>query len=152
MGHGRLDSSRELHGIGACDDVLDALLEDGLSEHGRGRGSVAGDVRRLAGDLLDHLDAHVLVGVLDLDLASDGHAVLGHGGRAEALGDDDVAAARPEGDLDGAGELVDSATQGVARLSVEGDLLGGHYSTTARMSDSSMIRYSSPSTLISVPA
>jgi hypothetical protein len=40
-------------------------------------GSVAGDVGRLGGDLLDHLRAQVGEAVLKLDLLGDGDAVLG---------------------------------------------------------------------------
>jgi hypothetical protein len=44
-----------------------------------GGGAVARDVGGLGGDLLDHLGAHVLVGVVELDLLGDGDAVLGDG-------------------------------------------------------------------------
>jgi hypothetical protein len=36
-----------------------------------------GEVGRLAGDFARHLRAHVLEAVLQIDLAGDGHAVLG---------------------------------------------------------------------------
>ena len=68
----------------------------------------------LRGDLLHELGAHVLVGVLELDLLGDGDAVLGDGRAAEGLLDDDVAAARAERDLDGAGELA-ARRRGCAR-------------------------------------
>ena len=70
--------------------------------------------RGLRGDLLDHLRAHVLELVLELDLLGDGHAVLGDRGGAPGLLDDDVAAAGPERDLDRVGERVD-ARQDAAR-------------------------------------
>jgi len=50
---------------------------DGLGEDGGGGGAVAGDVAGLGGDLTDHLGAHVLEGVLELDLLGDADAVLG---------------------------------------------------------------------------
>ena len=46
----------------------------------------------LGGDLVDHLGAHVLELVLELDFLRDRHAVLGDARRAERLLDDDVAA------------------------------------------------------------
>ena len=90
--HGGVDAALEAHGVGAGGDVLEALAIDGLGEHG-GRGRpVTGDVGGLGGDLLQHLGAHVLVLVLELDFLGDGDAVLGDGGAAELLVDDHVAA------------------------------------------------------------
>ena len=63
-------------------------------------------VRGLGGDFLDHLGAHVFVGIFQFDFLGDGDAVLGDGGRAEGFFEDDVAARGAEGDLDGAGELL----------------------------------------------
>ena len=99
------------HGVGAGGDVLEALAEDGLGQDGGGGGAVAGDVGGLGGDLLDHLGAHVLVVVLQLDLLGDGHAVLGDGRAAELLVDDDVAALGAQRDLDGVGQDVDAAQE-----------------------------------------
>src|SRR5207253_9849241 len=79
-----------------------------------------------AGGLLDELGAHVLVGVLQLDLLGDGDAVLGDGGAAPALVEDGVAAARPEGAADGAGEFADAGQQFLARLVTVSELLGSH--------------------------
>ena len=67
-------------------------LHQRLGQHGGGGGAVAGDVVGLGGDLLHQLGAHVLEGVLELDLTGDGHAVVGDGRRAELLLEDDVAA------------------------------------------------------------
>ena len=57
---GLVDAALELHRVGAGGDVLEALAEDRLGEHGGGGGAVAGDVGGLGGDLLHHLGAHVL--------------------------------------------------------------------------------------------
>ena len=90
-------------------DDLDPLAVDRLGEDGGGGGAVAGDVGGLGGDLADHLGAHVLERVLELDLLGDGDAVLGDRGRAELLLDDDVAALGAERDLHRVGQLVDAA-------------------------------------------
>ena len=66
-------------GLTPATTAAEALVEDGLGEDGGGGGAVAGDVGGLGGDLLDHLGAHVLVLVLQLDLLGDGDAVLGDG-------------------------------------------------------------------------
>jgi hypothetical protein len=67
-------------------------------QHGGGGGAVTGDVVGLLGDLLDQLGADVLVGVLELDLLGDGHAVVGDRGGAPLLLEHDVAALRAERD------------------------------------------------------
>jgi hypothetical protein len=124
--HGGVDAALEVHGVGAGHDELGALAVDALGQHGGGGGAVSGDVVGLGGDLLDHLGAHVLGLVLQLDLLGHGHAVLGDDGGAEALVEHDVAALGTEGGLDGVGELVDAGHQGRAGGLVEVDVLGGH--------------------------
>jgi hypothetical protein len=69
-----------------------------------------------AGDLTDHLGAHVLELVGQLDLLGDGDAVLSNPGRAIALVEHDVAPLGAERDLDRVGEQVDTAQHLVASL------------------------------------
>ena len=102
---GPVDAALQLHRVGAGGDVLEPFAEDRLGQHGGGGGAVAGDVGGLGGDLLDHLRAHVLDRIAQLDLLGDGDAVLGDGRRAELLVDDDVPALGAERDLDRLGEL-----------------------------------------------
>ena len=113
-------------GVAAGGDVAQALVDHRLGEHGRGRGAVTGDVVGLGRDLLGELGAEVLVRVVELDLAGDGHAVVGDRGRAALLVDDDVAAARAERHLDGVGERVDAALAGVRRASSSNSQDLGH--------------------------
>src|SRR3990172_7000551 len=126
-GHDGLDALLETalddHRVGAGGNVLEALGDDGLAEHDRGGGAVAGDVVGLGRDLLEELRAHVLEGLVELDLAGDGHAVVGDGGGAELLVQDHVAALGPERDLDGVGEAVDAALEGATSGLVEDELL-----------------------------
>jgi len=49
----------------------------------------------LEGDFAQHLRAHILELVLQLDFLGDGHAVLGDARRAEALFDNDIATLGP---------------------------------------------------------
>ena len=107
-----LDPAAQGHRVGAGGDVLEALADDDLGQHGRGRRAVAGDVVGRRGDLADELGALVLEDVLDLDLAGDGDAVVGDGRRAELLVEHDVAALGTEGDLDRVGDGVDAGLQG----------------------------------------
>ena len=118
---GLLHAALHLDGVDAGDDGLEAFVEDGFGEHGGGGGAVAGDVGGLAGDFLDHLGAHVLVGVFELNFLGDGDAVLGDGGRAEGFLQDDVAAFGAERDFDGSGELLNAASHRVAGFLIEGN-------------------------------
>jgi len=122
----RLDAALQRHRVGARGDVLQALADDRLSEHGRRRGAVAGDVVGRRGDLADELRALVLEDVLDLDLTSDRDAVVGDRRRAELLVEHDVAPLRAKGDLDRVGEDVDAALERAPRVLVELQLLVSH--------------------------
>ena len=121
-----LDAALEAERVGAGGDVLQALADDRLGEHGRGGGAVAGDVVGRRGDLADELGALVLEDVLDLDLTSDGHAVVRDRRGAELLVEDDVAAPRAERDLDRVGDGVDAGLEGLARLDVVLEFLVSH--------------------------
>src|SRR5215471_7621618 len=76
--------------------------------------------------LLEHLGAHVLEVVFELDLLGDGDAVVGDRGRAPLLVDGHVAAARAEGNSDGVGEGVNTRLQLATRLGIENEVLSGH--------------------------
>ena len=105
---GPVDATLQLHRVGPGGDVLEALAEDRLGQHGRRGGAVAGEVGGLGGDLLHHLRAHVLDRIGQLDFLGDGDAVLGHGRRAELLVDDDIPALGTEGDLHRLGQMIDA--------------------------------------------
>ncbi len=173
--HGHVDTFLDLHRVGAGRDVLETLLENALSQNGRRRGPVAGDARSLRGHLFDHLRAHVLISVFQLDFLRDGHAVFRDGRGAERFLQNDDAAGGPERDLDGVRQLLHTIPNGPACIGSKRYLFSCHvfltpsqlwidshypsrwippdyFSMTAMMSASSMIRYSLPSILISVPA
>jgi hypothetical protein len=113
-GHGLVDAALQVHRVHAGGDGLQALADDGLGQHGGGGGAVTGDVGGLGGDFLDHLRAHVLELVGELDFLGDGDAVLGDGRRAEGLVEDDVAALRAQRRLDGVGQDVDAGQHALA--------------------------------------
>ena len=77
----------------------------------------------LRGDFTDHLGAHVLERILELDFLGDGNAVFGDGGGAEFLFDDDVAALGTEGHLDSVGESIDAAQDCLTGVFTVQDLL-----------------------------
>ena len=123
---GHLDAALEPHRVRAGGDVLQALADDRLREHGRRRGAVAGDVVRRRRDLAHELCALVLEDVLDLDLTRDRDAVVRDRRRAELLVEHDVAALRAKGDLDRVGEDVHAALERAACILVELQLLVSH--------------------------
>src|SRR4051794_21578923 len=125
---GDLDPALEAERVGAGRDVLQALADDRLGEDGGRRRAVAGHVVGGRGDLAHELRALVLEDVLDLDLTSDGDAVVGDGRSAELLVEDDVAAARAERHLDGVRDRVDALLQGLARVDVVLQFLMSHVS------------------------
>jgi len=124
--HGLVDAALEVHRVHPGGDVFHALADDRLGEHGRGRGAITGCVGGLGGNLLDHLRAHVLELVLELDFLGDRHAVLGDGGSTEAALEHDIAALGTEGDLDRIGEDVHAVDHLVAGIVVEQNNLGCH--------------------------
>ena len=121
-----VEAALERHGVGAGGDVAEAFGDDRLGEHGGGGGAVARDVVGADRDFLGELGAHVAEGLIELDLAGDGDAVVDDQRRAELLVQHDVAAAGAERDLDGVGEGVDALAERLAGLHVEGELLGCH--------------------------
>ena len=121
-----IDSALERHRIVPRGDHLDALGENLARQHGGGGGAVAGDVGGLGSDFFDHLRAHVLELVFELDFLGDGDAVLGHGRRAEALLQHDVAALGAERHGDGIGEDIDPLEDLLARFLSETNYLCRH--------------------------
>ena len=116
---GLFDAALEPRRVRTGGDVAQTFLDERLGEHGRGRRAVTGHVVGLGGDFFDELGAHVLERVLELDLASNRHAVVGDGGRAELLADDHVAALGPERHLDRVGQLVDAGLEAATGVFVK---------------------------------
>ena len=116
---GLVHAALEAHRVRAGGDGPQALVHHRLGEDCRGGRAVTGDVVGLGGDLLGELRTEVLERVVELDLAGDGHAVVGDGRRAPLLVEDDVAALGAERDLDGVGEGVHAPLEGTASVLVE---------------------------------
>src|SRR5262249_44452392 len=161
-GHGNIDAALEVHRVHPGSNGLGTFLNDRLCEHGRCGGAVAGEIVGLLGNFAHHLRAHVLELVVEFDFLGDGHAILGDAGRAKRFVENDIATLRPKRDLDGVGENIDAAQHPFAGIAGKFDVLGSHFkllleqkvrcqATTPMMSDSFMIRSSSPSSLTSVP-
>src|SRR5207245_197191 len=123
---GRIDAALHQHRIGACRQVAQTLGHDRLGDDGRRGRAVASDVVGLGRRLLEHLGAHVLEVVLELDLLGHRDAVVGDGRRAPLLVDGHVAAARTECDPHRVGEGIDTGLQLPTRLGIKDEILSGH--------------------------
>ena len=104
--HGLVDAALEVHRVHAGGHVLHAFAHDRLGQHGGGGGAVAGVVAGLGSDFLDHLRAHVLQLVLELDLLGDRDTILGDRGGAEGALQHHVAALGTQRGLDRVGQNV----------------------------------------------
>jgi hypothetical protein len=127
LGHGgdsRLDAALQAHRVGARSDVAQAFAHQGLGEHGRGGRTVTGHVIGLGRNFLDERGPGLLPRVLELDLFSNGNAVVGNRRRAPLLFEDDVAALRTERHLHGVGKGVHAPLETAPGVLVERDQLG----------------------------
>ena len=104
-----LDAALHRHRIGSGGNRLHAFAINRLCKNGGSRGTVARYVRRLACHFANHLGAHVLQAVLQLDFFGHGHAVFGDGRAAVLLLQNHVAALGPQGDLHGIRQKIDAA-------------------------------------------
>src|SRR3954468_23566731 len=139
-GDGLLDALLQGHRVRAGGDVAQPLADEGLGEHGGGGGAVTRDVVGLLRDLLDELGPDLLPRVLELDLLGDAHTIVGDGGRAPLLLENDVPATGAEGHLDGVGEGVHAPLEATARLFVERDHLGHVVMSSMRGSLAGQVR------------
>jgi hypothetical protein len=81
----------------------------------------------LRGHLSNHLGAHVLELVLELDFLGDRDAILGDARRTERLFENDIAALGAERHAHRIGENVDAAKHSIASVDGEFDFLGSHF-------------------------
>ncbi len=103
---GLVDAALQVHRVHAGGHVFHAFAHDGLCQHGGGGGAVTGVVAGLGSDFLDHLRAHVLQLVFQLDLFGHRDTVLGDGGSAEGALEHHVATFGAERDFDRVGQDV----------------------------------------------
>src|SRR3954451_16914736 len=171
--YGDIDAALQVHRVHAGGNELDAFLHDRGRKHGRCRRAVAGEIVGLRGNFAHHLCAHILELVGELDLLRHRHTVLGDARGTVGFIDHDVAALRAERHFDGVVECLDTVQKPVACVGGESNVLCSHDlnflfgdvadaaqaaflslaapSITPSISDSFMIRRSSPSIFTSVP-
>ena len=120
---GLVDATTDGDGVGTSGDVAQTLVDDDLGQQRGGGGAVTNGVVGLGGDLLDELGAHVLDGVLQLDLLGDGDAVVGDGGSAVGALQGHVAALGAKRGGNGVSEGVDALGETRAGVGAENDVL-----------------------------
>src|SRR5699024_8886722 len=149
------DAAVQRDRVSAGGDVAQALVDERLGQQGGGGGAVACDVVGLDGDGLHQLRTEVLEGVFEVDVAGDGHAVVGDQWATEGTVQHDVAAARAERHLHRVSERVDTLLEALAGFLIKCDEFGhallAYFSMTARMSRCDRSRYSWPWYFSSVP-
>ena len=118
LGDGLFEPFHEFDRVGARRKAFQPALHEHVGQDGRGRGAVARDFVGLFRHFAQHLCAHVLEGVLELDLARDTDAVARHDRRPDRPVDDGVHAPRPERAAHRTGQLGDTPSQRLARLVV----------------------------------
>ena len=109
-----VDTTLEVHRVGTCCNVLQALSNDSLCEDGSCCSTVTSIVTSLACNALYELCASVLELVVKLHFLSNGNTVLSDLGSTELLLDNYVAAFRAKCNLYGVSQLVDTVLKQVA--------------------------------------
>ena len=115
-GDSLVDAALQRHRVRTGGNRLHAFAEDGLRQNGRGGGAVTGNVGGLGGDFADHLRAHVLERVLQVDFLGYGDAVLGNERRTEFLLDHDIAALGAQRNFHGIGQNIHAAKDRLAGI------------------------------------
>ena len=118
--HALLDDHRVQLGGNRAQSVLDHAL----GQHRGGGGAVASHVVGFGGRFLDELGAHVLEVIRQVNIASDGHTVVGDDGRPEFAREPDVASPGPQRDAHRVGDRVDAIEQRAARGFIENQVFG----------------------------
>ncbi len=116
---GSVNASFHVHGVCTACHQFQAFMQHGLGEYGRGAGAITDLAVGAAGHFLNHLGAHVLKAVLQLEAARDCVAVFGNVGRGCTVLEDDVSSSGSECDAHCAGQYVDAGQHAIARLDVE---------------------------------
>src|SRR5581483_7773118 len=117
------DPTLEQHRVRASGHVLQALVDNGLSQHRCGGRAVTRDVIGFGGGFLQKLRPHIFVWVGKFDFLRHRYAVMGHGWRTELLVEGDVAALGAKRGGNGISQLVNTVLQAAARFFGKDELL-----------------------------
>mmetsp|Transcript_61786 Transcript_61786/g.163792 ORF Transcript_61786/g.163792 Transcript_61786/m.163792 type:complete len:642 (+) Transcript_61786:81-2006(+) len=117
-----LQPTLEAHRVGARGDELEALAHQRLRQHRRRRRAVARFLVRLRRHLHQQLCADIRLGVLELDVARDGHSVVDDLRHAVAPLKHHVATLGPQRHLDRVRDRIYAREQRLAARIAKGDL------------------------------
>ena len=106
--NGFFNAALDIHRVGTGGYVFYSFTKNSLGQNSsRGR-AVPGIVTGFAGDLVDHLRAHVFKRVLQFNFLSHCNTVFGDGGGTEFFVNHHVAPFRTQGDFYGICQLINS--------------------------------------------
>lgn len=118
FGAGLLDAFAEFHRIDAGGDEFVSFGEDIISQNSDSGGAITSDLIELGGSGFDELSAdlfaEIVVGAAEINGFGDGNAVVGDGGGAIRLFDDNILTFGAESNLDGIIKLFGTSENLVA--------------------------------------
>ena len=104
--NGLVDTALQIHRVHTGGNGFQTFVDDGLSQNGCSSGTVTGGIVRLGSHFLDHLGAHVLELVFQLDFARNRNTIFSDGRGTEGLVQHHVTAFRAQSHLDGISQDV----------------------------------------------
>ena len=109
--------------VGTGGYVTQALFNQRLREKRRGRGAVASQVVGLHRNGLHQLGTQILERIFHVDIAGDGHTIVGDSRATKSLVQHHIAATGAESDLHGIGQRVHTGLDAFTGLLIKGDQL-----------------------------
>ena len=98
-GNRLVDTALQIHRVHASGYRFHAFANNRLGQNGRSGGAVAGHVRSLRRNFLDHLRTHVFELVFQFDFLGNRYTVFSDGRCAKALVENDVTSFRAQGNF-----------------------------------------------------
>ena len=125
-----LEAALEVYGAGAGDHIAHAIGKYCVCQNDRRAGTIADGLASLLGGLPQHLRAEVLLGILEVELLGDGHAVVADKGHTPFSLDQHGLGFWPQRHPDCIGKLRGATQQLLPGHGPEQNLLMGHGWTT----------------------
>ena len=113
-----VDTTLQVHGVGACSNVFQTFTYDSLSQYGSGCCSVTGIVTSLAGNTLYQLSTCILEGVCQLDFLSNCYTILGNLRCTKLLLDNHITTLGAQCNLNGICQTVNALLHLLASVNI----------------------------------